>query len=166
MAKFGIAILFLRFEVIYKRKVLTSTAFEGNLWGEKTKKPVGLTGVFFIIIFAHPYSRLVLRSLGKGGRELLHGRRKPTTSQATARSDFTSKAKRRFEWRAAVAAWRCEVEPDGSVKWSLAASLFFCLQKKGKKMIEDFSNRKTSNAKTVVLKNVIENSGILHFFLF
>ena len=28
MAKFGIAILFLRFEVIYKRKVLTSTAFE------------------------------------------------------------------------------------------------------------------------------------------
>ena len=53
----------------------------------KTKKPVGLTGVFFII-FAHPYSRLVLRSLGKGGRELLHGRRKPTSSQATARSDF------------------------------------------------------------------------------
>ena len=28
----------------------------------KTEKPVGLTGVFFII-FAHPYSRLVLRSL-------------------------------------------------------------------------------------------------------
>ena len=52
----------------------------------KTKKPVGLTGVFFIT-FAHPYSR----------RELLHGRRKPTSSQATARSDFTSKAKRRFE---------------------------------------------------------------------
>ena len=46
----------------------------------KTKKPVGLTGVFFII-FAHPYSRLVLRSLGKGGREQLHGRRKPTSSQ-------------------------------------------------------------------------------------
>ena len=31
---------------------------------------------------------LVLRSLGKGGRELLHGLRKPTSSQATARSDF------------------------------------------------------------------------------
>ena len=61
----------------------------------KTKKPVKSTGVFFIT-FAHPYSRLVLRSLGKGGRELLHGRRKPTSSQATARSDFTSKAKRRF----------------------------------------------------------------------
>ena len=75
--------------------------------GVKTKKPVGLTGVFFIT-FAHPYSRLFLHSLGKGGRELLHGRRKPTSSQATARSDFTSKAKRRFEWRAAVAAWRCE----------------------------------------------------------
>ena len=51
----------------------------------KTKKPVKSTGVFFIT-FAHPYSR----------RELLRGRRKPTSSQATARSDFTSKAKRRF----------------------------------------------------------------------
>ena len=30
LAKFGIAILFLRFEVIYKRKALTSTAFEGK----------------------------------------------------------------------------------------------------------------------------------------
>jgi len=39
--------------------------------GVKTKKPVGLTGVFFII-FAHPYSR----------RELLRERRKPTSSQA------------------------------------------------------------------------------------
>ena len=78
----------------------------------KRKKPVGLTGVFFII-FAHPYSRLVLRSLGKGGRELLHGRRKPTSSQATARSDFTSKAKRRLKWR-------CE-EKAAPFEWSCAS---------------------------------------------
>ena len=131
----------------------------------KRKKPVGLTGVFFII-FTHPYSR----------RELLHGRRKPTSSQATARSDFTSKAKRRFEWRceekAAPFEWSCashsEVKPSvfalTGYAVTSAASLFFCLQKKGKKMVEDFSNRKTSNAKNAILKKAIKHSGVLHFF--
>jgi len=33
-------------------------------------------------------------------------------------------------------------------------------------IVVDFSNRKTSNAKTAILKNAIKNSGILHFFLF
>ena len=28
--------------------------------------------------------------------------------------------------KSGFAAWRCEVEPDGSVKWRLASSLFFC----------------------------------------
>jgi len=32
--------------------------------------------------------------------------------------------------------------------------------------VEDFSNRKTPNAKSAVLKNAIKNSEILHFFLF
>ena len=36
-----------------------------------------------------------------------------------------------IQWRAAVAAWRCEVVPDGTVKRSLAASFrhFFAVQK-------------------------------------
>ena len=70
--------------------------------GEKTKKPVGVTGVFFII-FAHPYSRLVLRSLGKGGRELLHGRRKPTSSQARRNGDLSEDVKKRLRLLSEVA---------------------------------------------------------------
>ena len=37
---------------------------------------------------------------------------------------------------------------------------------RAKKMVEDFSNRKTPNAKSAVLKNAINNSGVLHFLLF
>ena len=33
-----------------------------------------------------------------------------------------------------------------------------------KKMVENFSNRKTPNAKPAILKKAIKNSGILHFF--
>ena len=33
-------------------------------------------------------------------------------------------------------------------------------------MVEDFSNRKTSNAKSAVLKNAIKQSAVLHFLLF
>ena len=49
------------------------------------------------------------------------------------------------------------------MKRSLTASFFLPL-KKGKKMVEDFSNRKTPNAKSAILKNAIKQSAVLHFY--
>ena len=53
-----------------------------------------------------------------------------TSQVERKRNVFTSAPRERLhkqgvtviQWRAACAAWRCEVEPDGSVKWSLASS--------------------------------------------
>ena len=80
-------------------------------------------------------------------------RRKGAASRAAQADLFTSDRREclhkqgvmTIEWRAAIAAWRCEVEPDGSVKWSLPSSplratpwqvrlrYFFSFGKKAKK---------------------------------
>ena len=80
--------------------------------------------------------------------------RSGTSSQATKGSDFIRRRSASYggtskqgvtaiEWRAAVAAWRCEVEPDGSVKWSLAASCFFAFEKRQKKWWDIYNQIRT-----------------------
>ena len=75
--------------------------------------------------------------------------RREKTSQVSKANDFTREWNERlhkqvgtvFLWRAAVAAWRCEVEPDGSVKWRLASSLFFLPEIRAKKWGASFCFR-------------------------
>ena len=94
-----------------KRK--NTRVFEGNSWGRKQKSQSNrLAGIYLIL--THHYSRLVLRSLGKGGRESLHKWSiSGTASQMTAGSGFTSKSQLAIPWRAA--------SPREDVKLSLTA---------------------------------------------
>ena len=112
----------------------------------KRKKPVGLTGgnLFLLVHILTPDLSSVALAKEEGSNFTGN---KVDLFTSDCKERFHKQGKRRFEWRAAVTAWRCEVEPDGSVKWSLPSSplratpwqvrlrYFFCLWKKAKKMV-------------------------------
>ena len=85
----------------------------------------------------HPYSRREKTSQVEwsgSGMKRLHKRMKWAASQASRNGVLV---------KSGFAAWRCEVEPDGSVKWRLASSLFFCPEiKKLKTGVLSFAGKK------------------------